>query len=313
MNLSLFDRHGPTVQIPDATAATIGVFDGVHTGHQDLLRQLTASSGDLPTVAVALTAHPSYVLGQQSHDLWLDEADEHRTRLLAAGADYVAELPFTPEVASLSACTMVEALQQQLHLRCLLLGYDSRFGSRLHDDFPLLPSFAARCGITLISGTPFTFEGTAVSSSRIREALRRGDVSKAATLLGHPYSLAGRIVHGRATGRTLGFPTANIALDQSRKLWPAQGVYAVTLRTADRPDSPLPGMANLGAAPTFGIDKPLLEVYLLNFTGDLYGQTVSIDFLHRLRDTRHFATPEALQQQLNQDRDQCQAIFNQTL
>ena len=293
----LYDIHGPLHAIPDPTAVTVGVFDGVHRGHQALISQLSSLHSSLSTLVVTLTSHPSFVLGRRQSEYWLDDPEEHLRLLFNAGAKYVAVLPFTAEVAQLSACAMARLLFGQLNMRALLLGYDSRFGSKQGDDFDRLPLLASELGFSLHRGEPYQVEGSPISSSRIRETLERGAVDETSALLGRPFAVAGAVQHGRGVGHTLGFPTANIDLSQTRKMLPKEGVYAVKLSTHV-------GMANLGAAPTFGIDQPTLEVHLLDFHGDLYGQTVNVEFLHRLRDIEHFSTPEALQQQLQKDLEQ---------
>lgn len=293
----LYDIHGPLHAIPDPTAVTVGVFDGVHRGHQALIHQLSTLNAQLSTLVVTLTSHPSFVLGRRKSEYWLDDPEEHLRLLFNAGAKYVTVLPFTAEVAQLSACAMARLLFDQLNMRALLLGYDSRFGSKQGDDFDRLPLLASELGFSLHRGEPYQVEGSPISSSRIRETLERGAVDETSALLGRPFAVAGAVQHGRGVGHTLGFPTANIDLSQTRKMLPKEGVYAVKLSTHV-------GMANLGAAPTFGIDRPTLEVHLLDFHGDLYGQTVNVEFLHRLRDIEHFSTPEALQQQLQKDLEQ---------
>ena len=312
MTLTLYSPEGIVENTGRSTAATIGVFDGVHIGHRHLLKQLAAASGGLASVAVALTSHPAYVLGSRTDDRWLDEPGEHRDLLFEAGADYVAELPFTREVAAMSACQMAEALHRQLHMKKLLLGYDSRFGSRKADDFGRLPALAARLGFDLMQGQPYGLDGQPASSSRIREALWQGNVGEARTLLGRPYSLCGTVEHGRGVGRTLGFPTANINLAHSRKMQPAEGVYAVRLTTSDGAASATKGMANLGAAPTFGIEQPQLEVHLMDFCADLYGRQATVEFIGRVRPTRRFTDAEALKKQISKDYITCREIFSNT-
>ena len=282
----LYDIHGPIHAIPDPTAVTVGVFDGVHRGHRELLKGVS--------LVVTLTSHPSFVLGRRDSEYWLDDPDEHLRLLFEAGAKYVAVLPFTREVAQLSACEMARLLYDRLQMRSLLLGYDSRFGSKSHDDFDRLPQLASDLGFTFKRGEPFLLDGKPISSSRIRESLAQGAMEDTANLLGRPFTLTGTVLHGRGVGHTLGFPTANIDLSQTRKMLPAYGVYAV--RIGDRI-----GMANLGPVPTFDVDKPLLEVHLLDFHGDLYGQTVTVEFIHRLRDIVRFDSSEALQHQLQED------------
>jgi riboflavin kinase/FMN adenylyltransferase len=298
----LYDIHGPITSIPEPTAVTVGVFDGVHRGHQQLLSQMEGSR-----LVVTLTAHPSFVLGRRDSEYWLDDPDEHLRLLFEAGAKYVAVLPFTREVARLSACEMARLLYDKLQMRSLLLGYDSRFGSKSNDDFDQLPELSRQLGFALHRGEPFLVDGQPISSSRIRESLTSGAVEETATLLGRPYAITGTVLHGRSVGHTLGFPTANIDLSLTRKMLPAHGVYAVRIKNEELRIKNC-GMANLGTAPTFGVDKPLLEVHLLDFDGDLYGQTVTVEFTHRLRDIVRFDSVEALQRQLQIDLDQCRQL-----
>lgn len=298
MMFEIYSRAGRVEHIPEETSVTVGVFDGVHLGHQQLLSQM-----DGARLVVTLTAHPSFVLGRRQSEYWLDDPEEHLHLLFNAGAKYVAVLPFTAEVASMSACRMARLLYDQLNMRSLLLGYDSRFGSKQDDDFDRLPLLAAELGFSLDRGEPFLLDGEPISSSRIRESLLRGAVDETARLLGRHYSLSGTVLHGRGVGHTLGFPTANIDMSQTRKMLPGDGVYAVRIRVEKLGLDNI-GMANLGAMPTFGIDKPSLEVHLLDFDGDLYGQTITVEFIHRLRDIVRFDSAEALQIQLQHDIEQ---------
>ena len=289
---SLYDIHGAIDTISEKTAVTVGVFDGVHRGHQQLIKQMEGAR-----LVVTLTSHPSFVLGRRDSEYWLDDPEEHLRLLFEAGAKYVAVLPFTREVAQLSACNVAQLLYDKLNMRSLLLGYDSRFGSKSHDDFDRLPLLANEMGFSLQRGKPFHIDGSPISSSRIRESLMSGAVEETATLLGRPYTVTGAVLHGRGVGHTLGFPTANISLESTRKMLPKEGVYAVRIGKNI-------GMANLGTLPTFGIDKPTLEVHLIDFHGDLYGETVTVEFTRRLRDIVRFDTSEALQQQLQHDLEQ---------
>lgn len=302
----LYDAHGPIEAIPEETAVTVGVFDGVHRGHQALFSQLDRRHPAGKTV-VTLTAHPSFVLGRRDSEYWLDDPEEHLRLLFEAGMKYVAVLPFTRDVAALSACQMARLMYERLNMRSLLLGYDSRFGSKENDDFDRLPALADTLGFTLQRGEPFLIDGEPISSSRIRNTLTEGRVGDTADLLGRPYSVTGTVRHGRGVGRTLGFPTANIDLSSTRKMLPADGVYAVRLGPPAS-SQPQLGMANLGAIPTFGMDKPTLEVHLLDFDGDLYGETLTVEFLRRLRDIVRFNSTEALQQQLKEDLDNCRRL-----
>lgn len=305
----LYDINGPIDAIREDTAVTVGVFDGVHRGHQELLSQLSTFHYPLSTLAITLTAHPSFVLGRRQSEYWLDDPEEHLRLLFEAGMKYVAVLPFTQEVAQLTACQMARLLYDQLNMRSLLLGYDSRFGSKQNDDFDRLPQLAIELGFTLQRGKPFLVDGDPISSSRIRESLMSGTIEETAILLGRPYTITGTVQHGRGVGHTLGFPTANIDLSQTRKMLPKEGVYIV--KVLPTPNYQLPtyiGMANLGPVPTFGVDKPLLEVHLLDFDGDLYHKPLTVEFVHRLRDIVRFDSEEALQQQLQMDLNACRQL-----
>ncbi len=302
----LYDTNGPIEAVGEDTAVTVGVFDGVHLGHRHLLEHLSSLEPQLAPLAVTLTSHPSFVLGRRESEYWLDDPDEHLSLLFDAGVKYVAVLPFTREVAQMSSCQMAILLYNELNMRSLLLGYDSRFGSKQNDDFDRLPLLAKELGFTYKHGEPFLVDGQSVSSSRIRSALLDGDVSLAARLLDrNHYSIDGKVVHGRGVGRTLGFPTANVDISSSRKMLPKEGVYAVSLCADFCEPTILRGMANLGPMPTFGIDKPTLEVHLIDFDGDLYGHEVEVSFLHRLRDIMRFDNAEALRRQLQEDLNNC--------
>jgi len=303
----LYDAHGPVEAIKETTAITVGVFDGVHSGHRQLLEELNENSSFLiphSSLVVTLTAHPSFVLGRRQSEYWLDDPEEHLQLLFDEGVKYVAVLPFTAEVARMTACQMAQSMYEKLNMRSLLLGYDSRFGSKQNDDFDRLPQLADEMGFTLRRGQPYLVDGQPVSSSRIRNALLDGDVNLAARLLDRShYSIAGTVVHGRGVGHTIGFPTANVSLEGTRKMLPKEGVYAVSLTADFCEPTVLRGMANLGPMPTFGIDKPTLEIHLLDFDGDLYGHKVEVSFLRRLRDTVRFDSVEALQRQLQEDQE----------
>ena len=298
MKFQLHNIEGPVGAVREATAVAVGVFDGVHRGHQALIHQLSTSDSQLSTLVVTLTAHPSFVLGRRDSEYWIDDPQEHLRLLFEAGAKYVAVLPFTAEVAQLSACAMARLMHEQLGMRALLLGYDSRFGSKNNDDFDRLPQVAANLGFSLQRGEPFLVGGQPISSSRIRQSLLEGKVEQTAALLGRPHSVTGTVLHGRGIGHTLGFPTANIDLSQTRKMLPLEGVYAVRVNGRT-------GMANLGSLPTFAIEKPSLEVHIIDFEGDLYGQAVEVQFLHRIRDIVRFTSTDALQRQLEQDLTTC--------
>lgn len=299
-----------------ATAVTIGMFDGVHIGHQHILEQLKRESQahNLTPVVVTFDLHPRQVLGTtvggtlDSH--FRVSTNEERYQLLQLyGINDVVEVHFTPEMAALSACEFFEqVLLRQLGVRVLVLGFDNVFGSKQRNDFDQLPALAERHGVRVVQDTAVSLGDVRVSSTQIRQAVSRGDVLLAGAMLGHDYTLWGDVVEGRKTGRKLGYPTANVSLDDDQKVIPAEGVYAVNVRLDNVP-VPLPAMANMGGQPTFGLDKPVLEVHVFGFEGNLYGRTMYVEFVDRLRDVMRFEGLDQLVKQLEADKQHALEIL----
>lgn len=298
-------------ELVKGTAVTVGMFDGVHRGHQHilaLLRQEATRLGLTPVV-VTFDLHPRQVLGGGVGGVDINQfyrvtTNEERYALLERfGIHHVLELHFTPEVAALSACQFFEQiLLQRLHAKALVLGYDNMFGSKHHNDFDRLPSLAKSLGVSVAVDTAVRFRDIDISSTQVRKALKMGDVELAADFLGYNYRLWGLVVKGRQMGRQLGFPTANVCLDDTTKVMPADGVYAVRVQLENSSEIRM-GMANFGGQPTFGLDKPVFEVNIFDFDGDLYGTTLSVEFVSRLRDVQKFGSIPELVDQLCADRD----------
>ena len=298
-------------KLEQGTAVTVGMFDGVHIGHQHILNLLRHESErlNLTPAVVTFDQHPRQVLGGGVGGVAINQfyrvtTNEERYSILEHfGIHHVLELHFTQEIASLSACQFFEQiLLQRLHAKALVLGYDNMFGSKGHNDFDQLPSFAQSKGVSVVVDTAVQFQGIDVSSTQVRKALKQGDVELAASFLGYNYRLWGLVVKGRQMGRRLGFPTANVCLDDTTKVMPADGVYAVRVYLEESSE-PRMGMANFGGQPTFGLDKPVFEVNIFDFDGDLYGTTLRVDFVSRLRDVQKFGSIPELISQLNSDRD----------
>ena len=284
------------------TMVTVGMFDGLHLGHRHLLATLSEQSKkrDLTPIVVTFDRHPRQVLHPESPMQLLSTADERMQMLADFGVETVAMVNFDVEAASMSACRFAENyLCSRLAMKTLLLGYDNSFGSKSNDDFARLPEVAERHGFDILHDSAVYVNGVDVSSTKIRRALQQGDLRRANAMLGTPYSLSGRVVHGRHVGTGLGFPTANIQPEDSHKMLPGAGVYAMRASVGGRD---YVAMANLGDQPTFHSEHPVLEVHLLDFDGDLYGSEVRVTFLEKLRDIRQFASVEALRQQLERDR-----------
>lgn len=291
--------------------ATIGMFDGVHLGHQFVLQQtidLARESG-LQPLCITFDHSPR-------QEQVLTPLDEKVRLIRQMGIDRVEVLAFTPQLKSLTAREFMEqVLRNQMNVRVLLTGYDNRFGRNREEGFDDYVRYGRELGIEVVSLPPAPSEGRegVVSSSYIRQLLLEGQVAEAAQCLGHPYSISGRVAHGEHIGTELGFPTANLVPSESQ-LIPAPGAYAVRV-TFNTPHSSLhtqSGMMNIGTRPTFDGHEQTLEVHILHFHEDLYGQALSVEFVKRLREERRFDSMEALKEQLKQDAIQAEQAIKET-
>ena len=279
---------------------TIGMFDGFHVGHRQLvgnLLQLADKTGLEPMV-VTFDRHPRSVVDKDRVPQLLSTDAERMALIEGSGVPRVTVVHFTPELASMSACSFARQLHARLAMKGLLLGYDNQFGSRLHNDFDQLPALAQSLHFAIYRDTAVIMHDVEVSSTKIRHALAEGRLKQANDMLARPYSITGTVVHGRHVGSTLGFPTANVRLDGGKVL-PLAGVYAAVATLDGRSYK---AMANLGPQPTFGQEQMALEVHLLDFEGDIYGRQLQVAFVARLRDICHFDSTEVLMNQLEHDK-----------
>jgi riboflavin kinase/FMN adenylyltransferase len=284
------------------TVITVGTFDGVHRGHRDVIERVVARARSLkiPSVLVTFDPHPMEVVNPAAAPLLLSSHDEKLEVIAETGIDYLAVVPFTPELAAYSAEDFVELiLRRCFRMRELLIGYDHGFGRQRTGDVNVLRTLGERDGFRVEAVDPVsTPDGHSVSSTSIRRAIAGGDLDRAAASLGRLYSVSGRVIQGAQRGRTIGFPTLNLGPPPPRKLLPPEGVYAVRVQT---PSGPVGGMMNLGPRPTFGDSATSLEAHLFDTTGDFYGAHVRVDFVARLRETRKFASGDQLSAQLRHD------------
>jgi riboflavin kinase/FMN adenylyltransferase len=281
----------------DAAAVTVGNFDGVHRGHQALVAAAREAAVGQALV-LTFDPHPVRVLapGRSVPPIMSDRQREEA--LAAVGVDLLAVLAFDREVAGLSAERFVqEVLVDGLHARCVVVGEGFRFGRGRQGDVELLRRLGSELGFRAVAVDPVLHEGLPVSSTRIREALGRGDVALAAALLGRPHVLAGEVARGDARGRTLGFPTANLSAVEG--LTPANGVYACHATLAS--GAVVPAAVNVGVRPTFDGLQRRIEAHLIGFEGDLYGTRLIVGFVERLRGERPFPGRDALVAQLHDD------------
>ncbi len=292
---------------PTSTVVTIGVFDGVHIGHRALIGAAVAEAQErgLRSLALTFSPHPREVLAKGEPLQYLSSVQERRALIHGIGADVVATLHFTREVAGLSAEEFMASLAQQTGAVSLWVGPDFALGRGRQGSVPVLREIGKRLGGTVQTVAPVRFDSTVVSSSAIRYLLLEGFITEANAMLGRAYDLEGTVEEGDKRGRVLGFPTANMALMPSRVV-PANGVYLVRAHLARQA---LPGVANLGTRPSFGDHRPNLEVHLLDFAGDLYGRHLRVEFLERLRPEMRFTDVQELVAQMSRDVDAARAHF----
>lgn len=288
--------------------ATIGNFDGVHLGHQAVIGQLAEKAQELrlPTLVVVFEPQPQeFFLGQEA-PARLTRLREKLLALRRYSVDRVLAIRFDERFAAMEAQDFIsQVLIDGLGLRYLVVGDDFRFGAKRHGDFVMLEQAGRRYGFPVINMHTFAIEGERVSSTRVRAALAAGDLEAAERLLGRAYRVCGRVAHGDKRGRTIGIPTANIHLH--REVVPLKGVFAVEMFGID--GEPWPGVANIGTRPTVDGTRTLLEVHLLDFSGDIYGAHVNVNFLHKLRDERRFASFDELKQRIHLDIAQARDFF----
>jgi len=284
------------------SVVTVGMFDGVHLGHRDILRRVSerATAVGLPGILVTFRPHPLSVVNPAAAPMLLSPDSEQLDALVDSGPLHVVVLPFTAELAKYSAEAFVtQLLLDRYRMRELIIGYDHGLGRGRQGDASVLTEIGGRRGFK-VDVVPPTLDpvGTPVSSSDIRASIAHGDLERAQRSLGRPYSFRGTVVPGEQRGRALGYPTLNIELGSDRKLLPPGGVYAVRART---PRGTFGGMMNMGPRPTFGEFDRTLEVHLFDASGDWYGDSVSIELIRRLRDTTRFEGVDALVAQLGRD------------
>jgi riboflavin kinase/FMN adenylyltransferase len=286
---------------------TIGVFDGVHLGHKHLiakLKELAQKQGDLSGV-ITFSQHPREVLSPQTRLPSLTGLEQRLALLQDEGVDIVIPLPFTPRIANLSPKQFLSLLKEYLKVKGLVVGPDFALGKDRQGDIDALRQLGKEMGFSVTVVPPLRIGGEVVSSTAIRKALADGDMEKAQKLLGRPFRLQGRVVSGDKRGIKLGFPTANLEAAPGQAL-PASGVYACRAHVEGQA---YPAMTNIGTRPTFGGGQQLVEVYLLDYNGDLYGQELAIDIIERLRDEKKFDTAEQLKEQIARDIKQGQTLL----
>ena len=289
---------------------TSGTFDGVHLGHQQILQRLqeVARRIDGETVLITFWPHPRLVLFPDQQDLQLLNTFEEKAELLRNfGIEHLLRIPFTREFSRLSSTEFIrQILVDTIGTKKLVIGYDHRFGRNREGSFEHLVGHAHEYGFEVEEIPRQEVDNVVVSSTKIRHALLEGDMPLASELLGRPYSISGRVIRGQKIGRIMGFPTANIEIDNPHKLIPSHGVYAVRVK---HEGEHLEGMMNIGFRPTVDGKTLSLEVNIFNFHREIYGDTLTLDFIGRIRSEKPFPDIDSLKAQLILDKDAARRLL----
>ena len=291
----------------EASIVTIGTFDGVHLGHQQILKQLidTSRKSKLKSVLLTFFPHPRMVLQPDISMRLIQTIQEREKALQKTGLDYLVIHPFSTEFSRLSADDYVkQILVEQLNVRKVVVGYDHRFGRNRTASLEDMYHYADIHEFEVIEINAEKIESTAVSSTKIRKAIDEGNIELANTYLGHSFTIEGMVIDGDKRGRELSYPTANIDLQNPHKIVPKQGVYLVKSNLEDRI---IYGMMNIGTKPTFNAAMPSIEVHFFDWNGNLYGQAVQVELLKWVREERKFNTVEKLQIQIQADEQYCRS------
>lgn len=290
---------------------TIGTFDGVHAGHQQIIRRLNSIADERGGETVVLTffPHPRMVLQPDDNDLKLITTMKEREELLRkAGIDHLIIQPFSKEFSRLSAVEFVrDILVRQIGTKVLVIGYDHHFGRNREGSYKDLEEMAPVYGFQLEEIPEKIINDVAVSSTKIRKALLEGNIAEAATLLGHDFTLDGTVVHGEKVGRKIGYPTANLDILESYKLIPADGIYAVTVEVDD---SEYKGMLYIGNRPALNGTKRSVEVNLFDFDKDIYGAMIRIRFKAFIRGDMNFESMDLLVKKMAEDKENATKILS---
>lgn len=291
---------------------TIGTFDGVHIGHQKIIKKLikTANEKQLKSVVLTFFPHPRMVLQKHTDIQLLNTIEERKALLYDFGVNDIYIQEFTKEFSELSAEDFVKTLLVDiLNAKHIIIGYDHQFGKNRSAGIDDLKIFGKQFGFEVEEISVQDVDDVAVSSTKIRNALNQGDITIANSYLGYSYFLTGTVIKGKGLGRQIDFPTANIAIKETYKLIPKQGVYVVKTTIANKM---VFGMMNIGTNPTVNGKELSIEVHLFDFNSDIYGAKLKVELLHRLRDEHHFDSVDDLKNQLHQDKQDALNLIAET-
>ena len=293
----------------EGSIVTIGTFDGVHLGHQQILKQLidTSQQSKLKSVLLTFFPHPRMVLQPDISMHLIQTIEEREKALRKTGLDYLVIHPFSEKFSRLSADDYVkQVLVDKLNVRKVVVGYDHRFGRNRTASLEDMYNYADIYDFEVIEIDAKKIKSTAVSSTKIRKAIDQGDIALANSYLGDPFTLEGVVVHVDKRGRELSYPTANIELQNKHKIIPKQGVYLIQ---SDIDNQVVYGMMNIGTKPTFDTTNPSIEVHFFDWNGDLYDQTLQVKLLKWIREEQKFDSVEELQAQIHADERYCRSYI----
>lgn len=293
------------------TSVTLGTFDGVHIGHRHILHEVISRSKSAGETSLVLTfdSHPLSVLKSDFSPKLLMTLDEKLTVFERIGIDITCIIPFTKEIAGLSARQFIEDyLLKRFNMGTLIVGYDHGFGKKGGEGRESFHDLSSLLNFSLKTVEPVEHDGIIIKSSKIRSLIADGDVESASRLLETDYSLKGTVVQGKGLGKKIGIPTANVEPDNKEKIVPADGVYA---GWAEHEGKRLNAVVHIGPRPTFDIEKESIEAHLFEFSGNLYGKKIRIGFIRKLRDILRFGTQDELTNQIKNDIKTTKKIFEQ--
>jgi len=308
MLLSRSSAQFPFEKVSDGSVLTIGAFDGLHLGHQDLLRRVRseARSRGLPSIVMSFEPMPKEYFSSNSPPARLTRFREKYEALRDFGIDIFYCPRFDETMKNIAADAFIrQLLVHTLNVTHLEIGDDFRFARGRAGDVKQLVRAGDALQFSVCKAKSVVVDGRRVSSTAVREALWEGDLHNASRMLGRPYRMSGQVIKGRKVGRTLGYPTANV--DLRRRQSPVMGIFAVLVSGIS--EEPLRGVASVGTRPTFDLEKPLLEVHIFDYSGDIYGSYIHVDFIRRIRDEVKFDDIDQLVEQMDRDSETARSIF----
>jgi riboflavin kinase/FMN adenylyltransferase len=299
-----------TEKFTPKTIITVGAFDGVHRGHQAILKRLVNKAKEISAepLVVSFWPHPSHVIGSKPLRL-INTLEEKKYLIRSHGIDKLEIIPFTPDFSKLSALNFIKTyLIEQFSMKYFLVGYNHHFGNDRLGDINIIKQYGRELDFDVEKAGPVEINEEKISSTKIRQAITEGNVELANSYLGYPFFLSGIVSRGRMLGRTIGFPTANIQIDYDYKLLPRDGVYAVKVELDKKIYD---GMLNIGHRPTVNSDKLLktIEAHIIDFDEDIYGHPITVHFEKRIRDEIKFPDLDSLKKQLANDKLQVIKFF----